>query len=302
MYLRTRAVRLVLAMLAAVWLLRLIGPSRPALAGGIATQTPAVDGLLPVLVLAGQSNMIGWVTNVNDLPLAERAAQTSVLFYGPNENGSTWNWLTPPTVTDNRFGPEISLGQQLVLSGTYDLVAQVKYAVSGSNLAADWNPTAAVPWLYPLMLARVQSSLEALQAAHPDRQVVVAGFFWMQGEADGFDPSMSAAYAANLTRFIQQVRADFHTPWLPVFVGRIRLSTPYASTVRRAEAQVVEAVPDVKMVDTDMLPMAPDGLHYTSAGVVTLGKRFAASFIGWQISQHYAFLPLLVNGATLGLR
>jgi Carbohydrate esterase, sialic acid-specific acetylesterase len=295
---RFHGLRLVVRLFGAICLCVLSSQAGLVRAGGTSTTRPVTGGLLPVLVLAGQSNMIGWVTNVADLPTDEQATQTSVLFYGPNENGSTWAWLTPPTVTNNRFGPEISLGQHLVISGTDDLVAQVKYAVSGSNLASDWDPARTSPYLYAQMLARVQSSLAALRAAHPDRHVIVAGFFWMQGEADGLDAAMSAAYAVNLAHFIEHVRADFHSPWLPVFVGRIRLSTHYASTVRQAEAEVAENVPDVRLVDTDALPMAPDGLHYTSAGVVTLGNDFAESFIDWQRSQRYLFLPLLVRGAA----
>jgi len=289
-----------LRLLAGICLFVLCGPADYVHAGGGATARPAASSPLPVMVLAGQSNMIGLMTNVNDLPAGERVTQSGVLFYGPTENGSTWDWLTPPTVTNNRFGPEISMGQHLVISGTYDLVAQVKYAVSGSNLALDWNPAGPSPWLYPLMLARVQTSLDALRTAYPGRHVFVAGFFWMQGEADGLDAGMAAAYAVNLARFIAHVRADFHSPWLPVFVGRIRLTTPYAATVRQAEAEVAATVPDVELVDTDGLPMASDNLHYTSAGVVTLGNDFAERFIAWQSSQHTIYLPVFDRSAAGG--
>jgi hypothetical protein len=295
---RRLKLRLAWPVVAAICLVVLRGPAGYVHAGSASNAQPLTGGLLPVMVLAGQSNMIGLMTNVNDLSVDERATQPSVLFYGPNENGSTWGWLTPPTVTNDRFGPEISLGQHLVISGTYELVAQVKFAVSGSNLATDWNPAGTSPWLYPLMLSRVQTSLNALQSAHPDRHVFVAGFFWMQGEADGQDAGMAADYGVNLAHFITHVRTDFHSPWLPVFVGRVRLTTAYASTVRQAEAHVAATVPEVQLVDTDTLPMASDGLHYTSAGVVTLGNDFAESFITWQASQHYVDFPLFVAGAT----
>jgi hypothetical protein len=257
------------------------GPRRPALRP------------LPVLVLAGQSNMVGWVSSVNDLSPIEQAPQRDVLFYGPDENGATWGPLTPPTVSGDRFGPELTLGQQLVFSGTTDLVAQVKFAVGGTNLASDWDPDRVTPYLYAQFLARVQPALAALQAGHPDRQVTPAGFFWMQGESDGQNAVMAADYAANLTRFVAHVRADLHAPWLPVFIGRIRLTTPYAVLVRQGQAEVAAEVPDVELIDTDTLPMAPDGLHYTSAGTLALGRAFAESFISWQASQHYVFLPVI---------
>jgi len=274
-----------------VWLLG--WSAAPAQAGSSALPRPAASGEpLPVLVLAGQSNMVGWATKVNDLPPAQRAPQTQVLFYGPDENGSTWGWLVPPTVTDGRFGPEISLGQTLVQAGRYDLVAQVKYAAAGTNLAVDWNPASG--WAYAQLLLRARAALQQLQMAYPDRRVFVAGFFWMQGEADAQNAGQAAAYAAHLTGLIAQVRADFNAPALPVFVGRIRAGQlAYAEEVRQAQAQVAAAVPNVRLIDTDALPLAPDLLHYTSAGNVALGQAFALSYLAWLHQQSYIFLPAI---------
>jgi hypothetical protein len=276
----------------------------PASAAATSTTRPATTGLLPVMVLAGQSNMIGWETNISDLTPGEQMTQTSVLFYGPNENGSTWGWLKPPTVFNNDvgtnvgFGPEISIGQHLVLSGTYDLVAQVKYAVGGTDLAVDWYPDPH-HFYYGTLLTRVFSATNALQAEYPDRQVFLAGFFWMQGESDALTITMASDYETNLTRFIARVRADFHSPWLPFFLGRIRNGHfPYADTVRQAEADVTAKVADVRLVDTDLLPMDGDNIHYTSDGVVTLGNDFAASYIDWLQHATHIFLPMVADNTS----
>src|SRR3982074_1074535 len=131
MHLQFPTLRSLFTQLVAIGLLLLGWPARPIQAGFTPTVSRATSGLLPVMVLAGQSNMVGWATNVTDLLPAEQMTQTSVLMYGPRDNGTTWGFLKPPTVTisgtGNGFGPEIGLGQQMVLSGTYDLVAQVKY-------------------------------------------------------------------------------------------------------------------------------------------------------------------------------
>ena len=265
--------------------------------------TPATSGPLPVMVLAGQSNMVGWATNVNDLTPDQRAPQTSVLFYGPYENGSTWGPLVPPTESSNRFGPEISLGQTLIQNGPYDLVAQVKDAYPGSSLAVDWNPThtATQGWLYAQMLTRAHNAIQKLKLDYPDRQVFVAGFFWMQGEQDAQDATMAADYAANLTGLITHLRAAFNSPGLPVFVGRIRAGHfQYAGAVRQAEAQVATGVPNVRMIDTDPLPLAPDSIHYTSAGTVTLGQSFAVSYLDWYRNQSHIFLPVIFDNSHVG--
>ena len=284
----------VLKILACATLCLLLGRQTARAGADLSPITRPVSGeALPVLVLAGQSNMVGGMTSVNDLSLAQRAVQTNVLFYGPDENGSTWDPLVPPTVSNNRFGPEISLGQYLLQHGPYNLVAQVKYAFPGTNLALDWKPDpAAYGWCYKQLLLRAQAALQKLQLAHPDRRVFVAGFFWMQGETDAQDEAMAAAYAANLARLIAQVRLDFHAPALPVFIGRIRDGQfAYAGTVRQAQAQVAAAVPNARLIDTDGLPLAADHIHYTSAGNVTLGQDFGQSYLDWQSSQSYRFLP-----------
>jgi hypothetical protein len=248
--------------------------------------------------------MVGWATKVTDLSPDEQLTQTSVLMYGTRDVGTTWGFLRPPTVTisgtGNGFGPEISLGQHLVLSGTYDLVAQVKYAVAGTDLAGAWIP-APQAFLYGTLLTRVRTATTALQTLCPNRQVFLAGFFWMQGESDAGDPNKAAAYATNLTYFIGRVRADLHSPLLPVFVGRIRAGHfPYADLVRQGEAEVAANVADVRLVDTDALPLAPDAIHYTSAGTVTLGDDFAASYIDWLSGQVHIFLPMVAVNNSLG--
>ena len=299
MHLQLRPSRLVLPRLGAIGLLLLSWAAGPASAGATSATRRATAGLLPVMVLAGQSNMVGWATNVSDLTPTEQMTQTSVLFYGPRDNGTTWGLLTPPTVTtgtlsNNSFGPEISIGEHMVVSGTYDLVAQVKYAVSGTSLAVDWKPDRVNPYLYATLVARVVTATKTLQTMYPDRKVFVAGFFWMQGEQDAQYADQAAAYATNLTNLIEHARADFHSPWLPVFVGRIRAGHfLYADTVRQAEAEVAANMGDVRLVDTDALPMYSDNVHYTSAGVVTLGIDFAASYIVWLQNETHVFLPLV---------
>ena len=183
MPLRPHALRSIFARVGAAALLLLGWPAGPAQARVAPAASQAASVLLPVMVLAGQSNMIGLATNVNDLTPAQTVTQTSVLFYGPNENGASWNWLKPPTVTNNHFGPEISLGQSLVISGTNDLVAQVKYAINGSNLASDWDPDRPTDFLYAYMLARVGTAVSQLQAAYPNRHVFIAGL--RHGRAPG---------------------------------------------------------------------------------------------------------------------
>jgi hypothetical protein len=248
---------------------------------------------LPVLVFAGQSNMNGWFTNTADLSDAQKQPQPNVLFYGPNENGSTWGPLAPPTSSSgNKFGPELSTGAQLIHIPGWGLVAEVKYAADGTNLYYDWDPTASNRSYHNLMV-RVNAAVAALQTAHPERTVTVAGFFWMQGEGDTYELSHAYAYDENLTAFIAALRADFGDADLPFVFGQIRGGHNCADYVQTAQANVAATVPGVSFIGTGDLPYDPtDGLHFTSAGIYTLGERFGNALAALAALPEKVYLPM----------
>ncbi|MCC7360279.1 MAG: hypothetical protein IT317_12420 [Anaerolineales bacterium] len=274
------------------------------LAGGplpSAGAAPATPPPLPLLVFAGQSNMTGWITDVDDLSAEQQQTQAGVLFFGPNEKGSTWAALTPPTVYTNGltlanpafhkgFGPEVSTGLQLLNFPGYGLVAEVKYAEPGTDLNFWWKPGNAT---YNRMLTRVSAAKGALQGAYPDRTVYIAGFFWMQGESDAISTTLASQYQANLTNFIGQVRDDFGDASLPFVLGQILDGHHEAGVVRAAQAQVAASVPNVRLVTTDDLPHeTQEGIHFTSAGIYGLGERFGAAFALLAIQTQRVYLPL----------
>jgi hypothetical protein len=77
--------------------------------------------------------------------------------------------------------------------------------------------------------------------------------------------------------------------------GQRAVQLAHAEMVRQAQAQVAAAVPNVRLIDTDRLPLAPDLIHYTSAGTVALGQVFAITYLDWRSSQSYVFLPMVVG-------
>lgn len=267
-----------------------------------ALAAPSIPTPLPLLVFAGQSNMIGWLSNVADLSPAQQQPQPNVLFYGPNENGSTWGSLTPPTVLTNSFGvnsnvgfgPEISTGQALTAFPGFGLVAEVKLAESGTDLDYWWKPGNPS---YNRMMARVAAAKAALALAHPDKAVYIAGFFWMQGEQDALNVGDAATrYEDNLTDLIAALRAAWSEPDLPVVIGQILGGHHEAGLVRAAQANVAATVPNVALVLTDDLPHeTQDGIHFTSAGIVQLGERMGEAFARLAILTRKVYLPLTMR-------
>ena len=198
---------------------------------------------------------------------------------------ANWNGLT-----EIGFGPEISVGQDLVNAGVYPNVAEVKTAISGTFLATqaeipsvagvngNWNPaTAEQSGVYGSYYQQMLGDVAAAQQSY-GQSTQVAAFFWMQGESGAEYQSTADAYESNLISLIAAVRASFNNPNLPFIYGRIgdQSGFPYASTVRVAQDAVAQMIPNVYEVNTDGLPLRYDNLHYTSEGIIELGNLFAS--------------------------
>lgn len=253
-------------------------------------------------ILAGQSNAVGYGTNAAQLPVELAQPQPDVQFlfeegyYDPglriSSNGQLVP-LAPQTATDiqvfggplSGFGEELTLGRALKdnLGGN---VCVAKFAISGTSLSVCWVPGAPLP-LYPSLMANIAAAKAQLEGQ--GKLVQFAGFFWMQGEWDAQFHDLAQLYETNLASFIASVRADLHTPALPFVIGRIHtqlslvtspIPYPFVQEVRAAQVAVANAVPGVRWVDIDDLPLNADHVHLTSAAQQTLGERFAWTMFG----------------------
>ena len=249
---------------------------------------------LPVLVFAGQSNANGFGMP-SQLPAALRQAQPNVLFNNAYVNSApAWAPLAPPTEPGSRYqfgnqynldyadgacGPELTAGRGISAAMGGKPVALVKYSLGATSLAVDWNPDHPQGWkLYPAMVVAVNASVAALRAQHPDKNVQLAGFFWMQGESDTDGP----AYLTNLTNFIARVRQDFGSPNLPFIIGQLGAMWT-GNAISQAQAAVATPgrpsyVHDTRLVSTADLPVIFDNMHFNTEGVQKLGDRYAAAY------------------------
>ena len=266
------------------------------------------SGAVPIFVFAGQSNAVG-VDTLNELTPDQRAAQSKVLFYGPNENGKTWGALTPsadsPNLVDGThqagggsFGPEISTGKTISNALGGALVAEVKLAVGGTALFDRWNPAGGD--LYVNMVIRVNQSIADLQT-QLGQTGYVAGFFWMQGESDAQSDEFRDDYAANLRNLIAAVRHDFNNPNLPFVFGQIIDFAPANSTIVRAQQQAVaddDTVTNTAFILTDDLGHH-DFIHFNGQGIYTLGERFGAGYLSIVDPDHDGVVKDIDNCPTI---
>ncbi len=247
-----------------------------------------------IFLVAGQSNVLNWHADATQLPVDAR--DKSVLFYyhtgaPPSRathpfnatSGDTWTTLAPQRQEPYKkyyrdfFGPEMTLARTL-LDGGANRLGLIKSAYFGSNLAVQWNPSITKgDQLYALFRQQAETALHQLQSE--GENFTLAGFFWMQGEADAASAKHAEAYAANLEKLIVQIRQDFGVPNLPVVLGRIGpKNTPGQETVRQAQVQAATRLAHTAWVDTDDLPRDTDGIHLLASGEIELGRRFAAAW------------------------
>lgn len=253
---------------------------------------PARTASIQLFILAGQSNMVGSRSNLDDLPPDLQKPQPEVLWY---DRQNEWVTLQPPTeplpftqrvANSQGFGPEIALSATLSRHLNQP-IALVKYAQNGTNLETQWN-SGIEGSLYHQMLNRVQQAIAELSRL--GYEVEIAGFFWMQGESDAkSDRYMASNYAQNFTHFISRLRQDLNQPQLPVIYGLIPIvnqqsTTPfgifeYGDVVRKAQFQVYQTVAHTRIVETLYFSRYQDNLHFTSLGLMSLGHHFGLQWL-----------------------
>ena len=267
---------------------------------------PARTASIQLFILAGQSNMVGYRSNLDDLPPDLQQPLSRVLWY---DRQNQWVSLQAPTeplpfsqgvANSQGFGPEITLAATLSRHLNQQ-IALVKYAQNGTNLETQWNPRLEDS-LYHQMLERVQQAIAELSRL--GYQVEIAGFFWMQGESDAkSDRYMASNYAQNFTHFISQLRQDLNQPQLPVIYGLIPIvnqqSTSsfgifeYGDVVRNAQFQVYQSVAHTGIVETLYFSRYPDNLHFNSLGLMSLGHHFGLQWLQMKCGSPCSHPPAL---------
>jgi hypothetical protein len=178
-----------------------------------------------------------------------------------------------------QFGPELSFGARLHDLYPNDNIYLIKYGLSSTNLAANWNPSGGD--CYNAFDARVNAAMANLTAA--GKSPTIAGMIWMQGEDDSTYLPYAQTYQANLQNFVAKVRGDLHAPDMKFVAGRITYMGEYwgshasCDLVRNAQWNISNYVGNASCIDTDGLEWAYYG-HYGTQGQIDLGIRFANQF------------------------
>lgn len=266
--------------------------------GTAAVAAPRLD----VLVVAGQSNALGYESFVIDprthldvfTDAGRSPADRHVLLTWDESGvpgGSTPVALDTPQVrlgaTSPVFGPEVGLARALYAAGHQHLLI-VKVAISGSSLAKDWVPGESD---YRALLGKVASAMTWARASGWAPKV--SALYWFQGETDAMNPAWAASYGANLVTFLRSVRAGLHLGATgPVTIAQtdvtdfIRFEEAHQLCPTRScsgewfwneevmRAQAAAAGPRTYVVPTSKLARFDNFIHLSDAAELALGRTF----------------------------
>jgi hypothetical protein len=246
--------------------------------GAAEADVPAGPPAIKVLLLAGQSNMVG-LGRLDELPAELATPDTEVLIHAEGQLDAAvagaWRPLAPGFGVDaSRFGPELTAGLAVEARHPGVRWALIKHSIGGTSLAADWDPASGP--LYASFREHVPRALAELAAYGPAE---VVGLLWMQGESDALTSDDAAAYQARLGAFLGRVREELRLPTLPVVLGLISTDAAwvYQAQVRAAQGAIAAATGQVEVIETADLPRdfdAGDQYHYDTTGQLELGRRF----------------------------
>jgi hypothetical protein len=145
----------------------------------------------------------------------------------------------------HHIGPEFQFGH-IVGDAIEEPVLLIKTAWGGKSLYQDFRPPSAggdVGEYYKKMIAEVDEALAQLPKEFPglkDYRPEIVGFVWFQGWNDMYNDKARTEYEETLVHLIDDVRAEWKLPNLPVVIGELGNGGPKADqnmlAIRAAQA------------------------------------------------------------------
>ncbi len=274
----------------------------------LSDQAPAAE-TRDLILIAGQSNAVGYDAKPSELPADEADKQVMFWFRAgdppPDEfdvtSGGKWTTLQPQpkgnpapktkgprqygnfSSPDGGFGPEIGLARALVAKEKKPL-AIVKGAWSGTGMAQDWNP--ADPGTggscYRALVAETKDAIAAAKAQGITLRL--RALAWVQGESDA-NVNAASRYTQALGDMIAALRKDLAAPNM---IALVAVNTkfgggknPFMPKIVEAQQALAAKDPRCAYVDTASATIA-NSAHYDTAGTLDVGKRFAEALIAFE--------------------
>ncbi len=273
-----------------------------------------------LILVAGQSNAVGYDGYRSELPLDD--ADKDVMFWWrcgdppPDAHDSTgeqrWTVLQPQPLgnpltkdsgepgevgfgltrqygnfarPDGGFGVEMGLAREWQ-STPHPPLSIVKVAFSGTALRTDWNPNdeGAGSACFRALVDETGSAIAAAKAVGIELRL--RAIVWVQGESDA-NQQDAPLYEQRLTRLIEAIRNRLEMPDLIVLVGVntrfLEARNQFMPQIVAAQRAVAEKDSRCVYVDTASAEvLLPNAVHFTSAGTLDVGRRFAKELLKFE--------------------
>ena len=228
----------------------------------VACALQAVDANLPLYLLIGQSNMAGR----GKIALEDKVAVPRVLMLN---KGNEWVSAVDPIHFDKTIAG-VSLGRtfgiEMAKSNKDVKIGLIPCAVGGTPIRR-WQQHGD---LYKVALKRAKLA---------EKDGVIKGILWHQGEGDSGKEETAKIYEAQLHAMVTAWRKDLAGENIPVVVGELGQffkRAKFKGTVDAALKALPSKVRHAAWVSAEGLEHKGDVVHFNAAGYRELGKRYAA--------------------------
>lgn len=227
-----------------------------------------------VILMGGQSNMVGQgKTAETNMQLPK-----NILFY---EYGKE----PIPFGSKERFGVEVGLWKVLSEQAPDSKFILIKYAIGGSSMydwAANYDPEMAKITGHPEYGNMFENFMEIIAPIVEGKDTELLALLWMQGERDAKVPEAAGDYHENFTEFIASFRNRLAAENLPVIYGLVNpdpAKYPALPQVQAAQKKIDRTVDFTWLIETHDLEKWEDKVHYSTAGQLSLGRKFGEKVI-----------------------
>ena len=233
-----------------------------------------------IFILMGQSNMAGYGEL---LPEDKLPIEGVKMLRGWTQEGKRFSWETAKHPIHNRLGSD-----QFGLAGSFAQAYQkahpgvtvgvIPVAYGGAEIASLNKGTD----VYKDALNKTKWA---------NKQGIIKGVLWHQGESDTVDPEKAKKYKEQLKRLVLNFRKDIKDSSLPFIVGNLAEfygtgpdhSDPervkQINTVRQSLRDLPKELPKVAFVESAGLKAREHHqVHFDRASLITFGKRYAAVY------------------------
>ncbi len=229
---------------------------------------------LHLFLLVGQSNMAGR----GEIDPADNAPLDRVWVLGAEGRWvpavEPYHWDKPELVGAGLAKSFV----QAYLADHPDAEVGLIPAACGGSALSDWAVGAYFPATHsdPWADATRRAKL-ALQDG------TLKGILWHQGESDSH-PGLAENYAAGLSALLQRFRAALAAPEVPIVLGQIGQFSAAAwgapqHQIDAANRALASSYPHIAYATAEGLGAKPDGIHFNTAALRELGRRYYAA---WQ--------------------